>query len=216
MIDIKDEILNVSGQPDVNPRYTIRDNNGNVINDNVQIEMKTPVIQQPTPLNKKLFQDFNDDIMNETKDLIFGYTLKEEATQIDINNLDLLADGGLYELILIGSSNYSPDSIGLGVIVNGITSDDYHVRQPSSTSAQYRAYIPVGCGGGGASNSLFRIFNNNLYVKSTGQDETSDHHYNTLVRNNISNVTSISIIIPSNSLASAIESGTQIKLYKRR
>lgn len=63
MIDIKDEILNVSGQPDVNPRYTIRDNNGNIINDDVQIEMKTPVIQQPTPLNKKLFQDFNDDII---------------------------------------------------------------------------------------------------------------------------------------------------------
>ena len=56
-IEIKDEILNTSGQLDNSPRYSIRDNNGAIIYDNVQLEMKTPVKQEATPINKKLFQD---------------------------------------------------------------------------------------------------------------------------------------------------------------
>lgn len=55
-IEIKDEIL--TGEP----RYRIRDNNGNIIQDNVAIEKTTPVKQEATPINKKLFQDLYNDI----------------------------------------------------------------------------------------------------------------------------------------------------------
>lgn len=55
-IDIKDEIL--TGEP----RYRIRDNNGNILQDNVAIEKTTSVKQEATPINKKLFQDFYKDI----------------------------------------------------------------------------------------------------------------------------------------------------------
>lgn len=55
-IEIKDEIL--TGEP----RYRIRDNNGNILQDNIAIEKTTPVKQEATPINKKLFQDLYNDI----------------------------------------------------------------------------------------------------------------------------------------------------------
>ena len=61
-IEFKDEIIDTRGQLDNAPRYLIRDNNGNVIFDNVQLEMKTPVVQQPTPVNKELLNNLFNDI----------------------------------------------------------------------------------------------------------------------------------------------------------
>ena len=57
MLTVNDEILDTSLQPDPNPRYTIRDNKGNIIHENIQIEMKTPVVQNGTPVNRELFLD---------------------------------------------------------------------------------------------------------------------------------------------------------------
>lgn len=50
MIEIKDEILNGDA------RYRIRDNDGNILFDNLILEQITPIIQEPTPMNKPLFQ----------------------------------------------------------------------------------------------------------------------------------------------------------------
>ena len=55
MIEVKDEILN--GEP----KYRLRDNNGNVIYDNVSVEMTTPVVEEGTPLNKALFDSIGND-----------------------------------------------------------------------------------------------------------------------------------------------------------
>ena len=49
MIDFKDEILN--GEP----RYNIRDKDGNLIQEDASIELSTEVTQEGTPLNKALF-----------------------------------------------------------------------------------------------------------------------------------------------------------------
>ena len=57
MIEFVDEVLDPSLQPDTNPRYTIKDNNGKVINDDVQIELKTPVVNNGTQLNREFFLD---------------------------------------------------------------------------------------------------------------------------------------------------------------
>lgn len=52
MLEIKDEIL--TGDP----RYTIQDNDGQIIEDNVQITLKTAVAQEGTPLNKATLDTF--------------------------------------------------------------------------------------------------------------------------------------------------------------
>lgn len=55
MVEIVDEELNTSGQLDQDPRYTVRDNNGNVLYDNVKIELRTPVRVDGTDWNKGLY-----------------------------------------------------------------------------------------------------------------------------------------------------------------
>lgn len=58
MIEVKDEIL--EGEP----LYRFVDKDGNVILDNIKLEMKTPVIQAGTPLNKVLFDSIKEDDEN--------------------------------------------------------------------------------------------------------------------------------------------------------
>lgn len=150
------------------------------------------------------------------KNVVFEYILTEDLEQIDINDLDLLTDGGFYELLVIGGGNKSSDTIGLGVRINGISDDVYKGKTYNSSSVSTTNYISIGCGANGMSISQFGIFDNVLCVTSIGQkNKTAVHFYNASV-DGVSNVTSISIVIPSNSLAKAIKAGTQIKLYKRR
>ena len=54
MVEVKDEIL--EGEP----LYRIRDRDGNIILDNVTIEMITKVVQEPTPVGLKLFSRIED------------------------------------------------------------------------------------------------------------------------------------------------------------
>lgn len=56
MNNVVDEVL--AGQP----RYTIKDNGGTTLYDNVQIDLKTAVTTQGTPLNKVLFDSIKDDL----------------------------------------------------------------------------------------------------------------------------------------------------------
>lgn len=209
MIEIKDEIL--TGEP----RYRVRDNNGNIIQDNVTIEQITPVKQEGTEINKSLFTNFNNGIMDETKEAIFDYTLTEDAEQFDINGLDLLADGGLYELIVIGGVNKASGAVGLGMRINGITDSVYAGKSYSASSINSRDYIDIGCATAGMTTTLIGLIDG-VRATSIGVDGAStEHFYNAKVAN-IVNVTSISIVLPSNSTATGVKAGTQIKLYKRR
>lgn len=58
-IEFKDEILDVTSQPDSKPRYVIKDNNGNIIYNNVTLELATPVIQEGTPINSSMLNKVN-------------------------------------------------------------------------------------------------------------------------------------------------------------
>lgn len=60
MIEIDDEILDTSGQPDTKPRFRIRNNSGSIIYDDVQVELKTPVVEEGTPINKDLFESIKE------------------------------------------------------------------------------------------------------------------------------------------------------------
>lgn len=65
--EFKDEVLDTNLQPDVEPRYTIRNNAGNVLNDNVKIELKTPVIENGTPLNKATMGNIQGDLYTQDR-----------------------------------------------------------------------------------------------------------------------------------------------------
>lgn len=56
MNTVVDEVLAGS------PRYTIKDNGGTTLYDNVQIDLKTQVTTAGTPLNKALFDSIRDDL----------------------------------------------------------------------------------------------------------------------------------------------------------
>ena len=71
MIDVKDEKL--SGEA----KYQIRDGQGDIVADNVTIEMITPVVQESTPLNKALFDSIKKDL--DEKDT----KINEVKTHID-------------------------------------------------------------------------------------------------------------------------------------
>ena len=79
--EFKDEVLDPSLQPDINPRYTIRDNNGKVISDDVQIEMKTPVVQNPTPLNRAVVGNIQGDLY--TQDRFNSLEIKQRILEVD-------------------------------------------------------------------------------------------------------------------------------------
>ena len=70
MIDVKDEILNGD------PKYRIRDKEGNIIFDNLTIEQITPIIQEGTPLNKVLFDKIGTNLSEIKSDTSrYGKTL---------------------------------------------------------------------------------------------------------------------------------------------
>ena len=81
MMEFLDEVLDTSSQPNTNPRYTISDNAGNVINDNVQIDMKTPMVQTGTPLNKATFDNLQGDLY--TVDRYNMVTFEQRILEVD-------------------------------------------------------------------------------------------------------------------------------------
>lgn len=106
MIDIKDEVLDTSLQPDNNPRYTIKDNNGRVINDNVQIDLKTPVVTEGTPLNKATIERIlqyepltfvnQEDLTSEQPDELFKVKTKLEKQETNqITGYGIISDSKL-------------------------------------------------------------------------------------------------------------------------
>ena len=73
--DIKDEILESS------PSYTIRDKNGNVTQDDIDIALKTPVIQEGTPINRALFRNLQGDLY--TQDRYNKVNIAHEYQEVD-------------------------------------------------------------------------------------------------------------------------------------
>ena len=59
--DIIDEVL------ESEPRYTLRDSVGNVLNDDVDIALKTPVVEEGTPINRALFRNLQGDLYTEDR-----------------------------------------------------------------------------------------------------------------------------------------------------
>ena len=138
MYTITDEELNTSGQLDQDARYTIRDNNGNVVYDNVKIELKTPVSVEGTPINKATLEGIQNDLMNETKLIVAEYIATEDIGELEITNLDLDSDGGVYEILINGGFDSSGQSSPLFCQINDVTSDYYSTVNSTSTDEGFK------------------------------------------------------------------------------
>ena len=140
MIDVKDEIL------ETEPRYRIRDKNGNILFDDLSFEMITPIIQPGTPLNKNFFDSIKRDIsscLNENSKVDrYNKAIISEQTRYAIERSNLLA--GTWEDV---SNNHNIARNGLmTATVNSYASGDY--------TSQY-AFTSTGwCGDDYKENSL--------------------------------------------------------------
>lgn len=114
MIEVKDEVLSAE------PRFRIRDENGNILFDNVTIEMITEILQAGTPLNKLLFDSIKNEFLKQRS--ICGLIGKYNIPTIEI-------------FAPISSGNYLPT-------FSSETSGDFSVVASSftgSSSAPYKA-----------------------------------------------------------------------------
>lgn len=80
-LEVQDEVL--SGEP----RYEIKDNNGNVIATNCTIELVTSVLQEGTPLNKALFDKIENNFTSIRSEFS-GESFKKYLEKRDIGVSD--------------------------------------------------------------------------------------------------------------------------------
>lgn len=207
-IEIKDRV------PTMPNRYKLIKENGT--HEYVTLEKADDPIEVGTPINKELFENFYNNMLISTKETVVDYVVEEDTPQIDIENLDLIADGGFYELIIMGCVDYGSDNVGIGLRINGV-SNSYYGKLYSSNSGSYSTSINVGCrGAGGITICWLGVINGRLRVATIGSYGDSYPHYYNFFNSNIQNINSLSFILPDGSLAGAIKAGTQIKLSKRR
>lgn len=116
MIDVKDEILN--GEP----MYRITDKDGNILFDNIRIEMTTPVIQEGTPLNKVLFDSIKESIKSIIPDSYVIGTCNSDGSAMTINCgfkpkmiiliIQKAKYGGMYSAAIIDNKGVYTESDG--------------------------------------------------------------------------------------------------------
>lgn len=120
MIEVKDEILN--GEP----KYEIRDVDGNVIYTGISIEMITPLLQEGTPLNSKLFESFLEEIDQNLKEL----------SRIDRYNIPTIpgSTGAVEDERNLLEGTWTPESYGAFTAINGemeVTVPDHSTEEHS-------------------------------------------------------------------------------------
>ena len=113
MINVKDEIL--QGEP----IYDIVDGLGNVVLEDVKIEMKTPVVQEGTPINKALFDTIQDDFDSTYRNIPKGLICMWSGSEVptgwylcdgengtpDLRNRFIVGAGDSYAIGNKGGSN---------------------------------------------------------------------------------------------------------------
>ena len=120
MLDFKDEIL------EGNPKYRVRDENGNIIVDNASIEMITNIMQEGTLINKKLFDNIQEEIN------VVG-TFKQEdylnfysgPTSNDWDTWENMPKGEEIKIQLSNKRYFIIEGIGLGLNYSSPVSRDF-------------------------------------------------------------------------------------------
>lgn len=110
-LEVKDEILN--GEP----LYTIKDSSGKVLEDNIKIELKTPIIQNGTEINKLLFDKIDENFEK----------LKKRILAKDVGE-------GIYNYLVKGQVGefIAPDTLNTKYALNEFESDAYNLRDKVS------------------------------------------------------------------------------------
>ena len=192
MLEIKDEIL--TGEP----RYRVRDNNGNIIQDNVSIEQITPALQEGTPVNKALVEGLQQEMLSDTKLLVAEYTSTEELKEIKIEGLDIDADGGVYDVLL---SVYG-DAMNFSVKCN---EGSYEITDIITNQNTSRININL------------TISKTNEVVGISGlAGRASEYTVQGKTFETNENITSITFYINNTNANYKIGVGCNIKIYKRR
>ena len=218
MYTITDEELNTTGQLDQDARYTIRDNNGNVIYDNIKIDLKTPVSVEGTPINKATLEGIQNDLMSETALVVAEYTATSDIGELEITNLDLDSDGGVYEILINGGFSSSGQSSPLFCQINDVTSNYYNIVSSTSTEEGFKI--------GFCNQNAITYF---YIARNSTQDgykilgQYTDGRTNSIHIGDIqgyvaetNNLTKIKIKTYSSSSSFEIKAGTHIRIIKRR
>lgn len=142
-IEVKDEILN--GEQ----RFRIRDENGNIILDNLTIEMITPLLQQATPLNKLLFDKITSRLALSSKYNNPSFTIEESTMKMHIDApLEKYENGQKVDLYIVPEfEEFNGD-----VFPTDFTSNTQRGFIASTTSkidaSAYQAFNGEGCAWG--------------------------------------------------------------------
>lgn len=138
MLDVKDEIL------ESEELFQLEDKNGNVILDNVRIKMKTPILQEGTPLNKVLFDSIKNDILSRLKIEDKASTVEAQLGSDDVKYMTALK---VLDLINAKALPSKQMSIKTGTISSGSTipktsgySNYVYIVTPNNPSNNLDAY----------------------------------------------------------------------------
>lgn len=145
--EFKDEILDTSGQLDNKTRYRIRNNIGEVLQDDVQIEVKTPVTQEGTSINSELLKNILNSAM-EIKTLSLAE--KEDNSYFTTMDTKVFAqayNNTISSEIFSCAKTYGQEDIkvkfstasGKPIKINSTNSTDYIQALPYNSNADYTA-----------------------------------------------------------------------------
>lgn len=156
-VEILDEILNGEA------KYRIRDKSGNILFDNLTIEMITEVLQQGTPLNKALFdaliQQINYAFENKyilgtftwskTETTTINCGFKPKVVIIQFAKIDSIVDGGGIIILVNGNgtvfNTYAPfnsTKMGGGPVTSNFTETGFDLGAVSSVTT-HDDYSPL-------------------------------------------------------------------------
>lgn len=112
MVDVIDEVLADK------PTFVIKSKDGDILYDDIQIELKTQVVQEGTPINRALFQSIIKDI-GEKADISVGTIVLANAESVTENTLGEYVETDKFYNFNIG---FTPSAL---IIFNFYTLDIY-------------------------------------------------------------------------------------------
>lgn len=139
MIDVQDEILN--GEP----KYRITGDAGNILAENANIEMTTPVQQPGTPLNKALFDKITSRLALCSKYNNPTFKIEDSILKMHIDTpLEKYEDGQKVDLYIVPQfEEFNSNAFPTDFTSN--SKDGFEVSTTSKTGTAYRAFTGAGC-----------------------------------------------------------------------
>lgn len=214
MIEIKDR---VPAQPG---RFKIIKEDGSY--EYVTLERADEPVEEGSAINKALLEGIQTEMLEDSKQLVAEYTLEEDTAQIDIQGLDIVADGGVYDIVVAGHTNNSSQSIHMRINEDEV--GPYYYGTSTGSYTTNRSYIDTGCGGesnsyDGFSTTTLYCNGNNAILWHTisnsigGSNEGKGSIKFGMIQTH-SNITSLQFLEAYRN--SNLVAGTTVKIYKRR